>query len=90
MHNLFYNTISLTSLDIKDLNTDNVEDMSYMFFGSKISSLNLNNFTTSKVTDMSHMFQNCTYLTYLNITNLIQTKLKICLICFHFYLLYKF
>ena len=46
----------LISIDIKDLNTKNGENMSYVFFGTKLSSLNLNHFSTSKVIDVSHIF----------------------------------
>ena len=46
----------LESIDLSNLKTTKVTDMSHMFTGSKATSLDLSNFNTSKVTDMSWMF----------------------------------
>ena len=53
---LFNGCISLTDIDITDLNTMNVKDMSYMFSGTIISEIDLSLMDTSNVEDMSHMF----------------------------------
>ena len=52
------------------LNTSNVNNMSYMFYGcGNSTSLDLSNFDTSKVEDMSYMFYGCRALTSLNLSN---------------------
>lgn len=50
--------IVLTSIEgLKNLNTENVTDMSYMFSRcQKLESLDLSKFNTAKVTNMSYMF----------------------------------
>lgn len=50
--------IVLTSIEgLKNLNTENVTDMSYMFSDcQKLESLDLSHFKTAKVTNMSYMF----------------------------------
>ena len=55
----------LTDIEgIENLNTENVTDMSYMFYNCrKLSSLDLSNFYTAKVGDMSYMFSYCSTLT---------------------------
>ncbi|ECB9705980.1 BspA family leucine-rich repeat surface protein [Listeria monocytogenes] len=45
-----------TSLDLSNLDTSNVTDMSYMFDGSDSTSLDLSSFDTSSVTNMAFMF----------------------------------
>ena len=56
--------------DIRNLNTENVINMTYMFSGcSSLTSLDLTNFNTEKVTDMGIMFDNCCSLASLNLTN---------------------
>ena len=69
--NWFYGCNNLTTITgISNLHTDNVTDMSHMFFNcSSLTSLDLSNFNTEKVTDMSHMFLNCSSLTSLDVTN---------------------
>ena len=52
------------------LNTANVTDMSYMFYGcSKLTSLDVTNFNTANVTNMSSMFSSCLSLTSLDVTH---------------------
>ena len=47
-------------LILKNFNTNNVTDMSYMFSEcSSLKELNLNNFNTNNVTDMSCMLSGC-------------------------------
>ncbi len=62
------------SLNLKNLNTENTTNMSYMFAyidynGSNLSSLDISGFDTSKVTNMSNMFYNCSGLTNLDVSN---------------------
>ena len=58
-----------TIKDLKYLNTEQVTDMSYMFFDCALTSLDLSNFNTAKVRDMSHMFYRCSALTSLDLSN---------------------
>ena len=54
---MFYNCSSLSSLNLSNFITDNVNDMESMFLlCSNLTSLNLSNFNTNNVTDMSRMF----------------------------------
>lgn len=56
----------LTSLDLSDWNTSNVENMRSMFYGcTNLTSLDLSGFDTSKVTDMDSIFYHCSNLTSL-------------------------
>ena len=55
---------------IGNLNTSEVKNMSWMFFGCpSLTSLNLSNFNTAKVQDMSYMFSSCSSLTSLDLSN---------------------
>ena len=64
---------SLTGLE--NLRTDEVTDMSSMFYGCKnLSSLNLSSFNTSKVTDMSSMFYGCNNLSTLDLSSFNTSK----------------
>ncbi|MGM9804650.1 MAG: BspA family leucine-rich repeat surface protein [Muribaculaceae bacterium] len=55
---------------IKNLNTDEVTDMSYMFWNcNSLTSLNLSNFKTDNVTNMLGMFYYCTSLTSLDLSS---------------------
>ncbi len=54
---------SLTSLNLSYFNTNNVNNMSHMFYNcSSLTSLNLSNFNTNNVKDMSRMFHICSSL----------------------------
>ena len=54
----------LINLNLSNFNTQNVTNMSYMFFGcNSLTNLNLSNFYTQNVTNMSGMFSNCVSLT---------------------------
>ena len=56
--------------DIRNLNTENVISMKYMFMScSSLTSLDLANFNTENVTDMCGMFDNCSSLKSLDLTN---------------------
>ena len=55
---LFYNCISLISLDLSNFNTENITNMAFLFSGCKsLKSLNLSNFNTLNVRSMSNMFE---------------------------------
>jgi len=62
--NMFANLKSLANIkDMENLNTEKVEDMSYMFYGCEaLTSVNLYSFNTAKVEDMSNMFSGCSAL----------------------------
>ena len=59
---LYYYSL-LKEFNINSFNTNNVTNMSYIFYGSKsLIELNLNNFNTNNVTNMSCMFHECSSL----------------------------
>ncbi|MBO4250469.1 MAG: BspA family leucine-rich repeat surface protein [Paludibacteraceae bacterium] len=66
----FMNYTSLGKIvNLQFLNTSEVTDMSYMFYGCKLlPELNLSTFNTEKVTNMEAMFAGCAALTDLNIS----------------------
>ena len=56
--------------DIRNLNTENVIDMSFMFEQCiSLTSLDLTGFNTANVTDMTRMFFNCSSLESLDLSN---------------------
>ena len=57
----FYNCTQLTDIEgLENLNTEDVTDMSYMFFGCKsLTTLDVSSFVTKNVTDMRFMFGQC-------------------------------
>ena len=67
----FYCCKSLEHVDnIQSLDTANVTDMSWMFFGcSGLMALDVSHFNTEKVTDMSWMFTDCSKLTVLDVSH---------------------
>ena len=67
----FYDCKELTAINgLKYLNTENVTNMSDMFYGcSSLASLDLSNFNTEKVTDMYAMFYGCSALTGLDLSS---------------------
>lgn len=62
---LFDGCSHMTSITgLRNLNTANVTDISYMFYGcTSLTTLNLTSWNTASVTDMRMMFSNCTSLT---------------------------
>lgn len=55
---------------IQNLNTSNVTNMCFMFFGcSNLTSLDVSHFDTSNVTDMDWMFDRCSSLTNLDVSH---------------------
>ena len=69
---------SLTTIEgIENLNTDEVTDMSYMFYNcSKLPSLDVSKFNTAKVENMCCMFSFCEVLTSLDVSKFITEKVK--------------
>lgn len=72
----FFTFRNLTSIiGINNLKTNNVTDMSEMFYEcSSLTSLDLSGFNTSNVTTMSMMFQHCYALRELNISSFNTSK----------------
>lgn len=61
----------LTSLDLSDLNTDNVRNMSYMFsYCQKLITLDLSVLNTDNVTNMSSLLNQCWDLENLNLNGI--------------------
>ena len=59
MRGMFFRCSSLKELNLKNFNTINVTDMSFMFHGcSSLKKLNLLSFNTNNVTNMYCMFDN--------------------------------
>ncbi len=55
---------------IRNLNTENVTHMDYMFYGCKaLTSLDVSKFNTQNVTNMAWMFSGCEALTSLDVSN---------------------
>lgn len=64
--------------NMTNMYTDNVTDMSNMFYACKdLTSLDLSNFTTSNVTNMYGMFGGCSSLTSLNLSNFNTTNVTV-------------
>ena len=77
LENMFYEYLSLTSLDLSNFDTSNVTNMDQMFYGcSSLTSLDLSNFDTSNVTSMKQMFWSCRELTSLDLSNFNTSKVK--------------
>ena len=68
---MFCQCSSLTNLDLSKLKTDQVTDMSFMFYNcNKLTDIKFHDkFITSNVTDMRSMFNNCTSLTNINLSS---------------------
>ena len=66
----FFGCSNMTSISgIEYLNTDNVMDMSCMFWScGALTSLDVSGFNTENVTNMSHMFYGCSSLTSLDVS----------------------
>ena len=71
LNNFLANLAKLETITgLEYLNTENVTDMSSLFYGcGKLTSLDLSHFNTANVTNMSSMFKGCTGLTSLDVTN---------------------
>ena len=68
---------SFKEINLSNFNTDNVTDMSLMFYNcSSLKELNLSKFNTNKVTDMYCMFNGCKSLKELNLSNFNTNNVK--------------
>ena len=67
----FNGCTDLTTIEgIEYLNTENVTDMSGMFWGcTALTTLDVSHFDTQNVTNMSYMFSDCSALTTLDVSN---------------------
>lgn len=66
----WFSCFNLTELvRLSYLNTSAVTNMSYMFYGCKLSSIDLTYFDTSKVTNMESMFSSCSQLITVNVSS---------------------
>ena len=68
---LFANLTRLESIDLRNLDTSNVINMSSMFLNCiNLTQIYINNIITTNVTDMSYMFSNCPKLSSIDLTSL--------------------
>ena len=75
MFGIFYNCISLTSLDLSHFDTSHVSQMQNLFYNCySLTSLDLSNFNTSQVNSMENMFFNCTSLSSIIFYNIFNTE----------------
>ena len=81
---MFYQKNQLVSIDLTNLDTSNVTNMSSMFEScSGLKSLNVSNFNTSNVTDMSQIFAFCSGLKTLDLNNFDTSKVTTMASMFH-------
>ena len=71
MFRMFYNCSNLQSINFKNIDTSNVQNMGYIFFNIPLKSLDLSNFNTSKVVKMPYMFYDCSNLETLDLSKFI-------------------
>jgi len=69
MHGMFRSCSGIANLDLRNLITSNVTNMSYMFEQSQFTNIDVSMFDTGKVTNMSYMFSKCTKLTSIDVSN---------------------
>ena len=69
---------NLTTIQgIENLNTEEVKNMMFMFYGcKKLTSLDLSSFNTDKVTNMNGMFNSCSSLTSLDLSSFDTAKVE--------------
>ncbi len=67
---MFQDCITLTEVDLSELNTDSVKNMDFMFDGcSSLTAADLGHFNTGNVNTMVAMFQGCSSLKTLDLSN---------------------
>ena len=73
----FYRLSYLTTFEgLQYLNTSEVRDMAYLFYGCRMTNLDLTTFNTSKVKDMANMFLFCTGLKTLDLSSFNTSQVK--------------
>lgn len=77
MRGMFMDCESLPEIDLRYLNTSNVENLSYVFAGCKsLKEIDLSHLNTSNVTDMRGLFFECETLTEIDVTPLNTKNVK--------------
>ena len=72
---LFQGCISLTSVDISNLNNLNINSLNYMFNNCySLKYINLFNFDNPNIKEMNKMFENCKDLTSIDLSNFDTSK----------------
>ena len=75
MNEMFSSSKNLISVDISNLNAENLKDISSMFKNCYLlKDINVSNFKTKEVNNMASMFEGCRSLIELNLENLDITK----------------
>ena len=69
MRYMFYGTETLTTLNLTNFKTTNVNDMQYMFYGTGLESLNLSSWDVTKVANFNYMFCVTSSLKTLDLSN---------------------
>ena len=68
---MFSGCSSLSNLELSDLSTSSVKDMSHMFEDCiELITINLSNFETPSIRNMEYMFANDINLSYVNLVNI--------------------
>ena len=75
---LFYNCKNCTSIDLSNVNTENLTSMEEMFYGCEnLETLNLSGWNTSNVIDMGGLFYGCTKLETLDLSGFNTSKVEV-------------
>lgn len=74
-HRMFWYCKKIISLDLSEMNTSNVEDMSGMFLSCRASAINMSNLDTSNVRDMNDMFR-CTRIKDIDLSSFDTHKVR--------------
>ena len=74
--NMFNGCFNITEIDLSNIDTSEVQDMSKMFLGcTSLKSIYLSNIETSQVIDISKMFSGCSSLESIDLSNLNTSKI---------------
>ena len=74
---MFSGCINLTKIDLSSFNTQNVTDMSYMFYNcEKLTKIDLSSFNTQNVENTFRMFKGCKSLNFIEIQRKSFNKIK--------------
>ena len=77
LENLFYQCKCIKSIDFKQFNRNNINNMSSMFYEcSSLKEINLNHFNTTNVNLMSDMFNGCSLLEKINLSKFCTNKVN--------------